>query len=307
MNADAITGFLEAMAAAGVRPLDSIAGKLAGGALVRFRADGDKPGRLNGAAQVYADGVPAGWFHHHRLGIKGKWRANGVRVVDCGAGADYARQRLLREAERRTADEAGAIHATRLWEAGRPASAHPYLVRKAMGPDGLREAGGGLLVPMRDLDGKLWNVQRIAPDGFKLFMPGARVDGLAWWRGEPGETFAIGEGVATMAAVHAATGLCTVAAFTAGYLARVAGLLRSEHPKARLILCADDDSAGQTNVGVIAATKAAWAVNGLVARPPRPPGWPADKGHDFDDSYRALGPDAVRRALGCTSMTETPR
>ena len=47
---DPVSEFLNAMAAAGIRPLEPIAEKLASGNPVRFRADGDKLGRHNGWA-----------------------------------------------------------------------------------------------------------------------------------------------------------------------------------------------------------------------------------------------------------------
>lgn len=233
-----------------------------------------------------------------------------VRVGAGRAKPDTARQRREREAERHRAHVAAAVLAEALWQAAKPATeAHAYLARKAMRAGGFREHNGLLLIPMRDLAGRPWNLQRITADGRKLFMSGARVDGLGWWRGKPGDTIAIGEGVATMAAVHAATGLCSIAAFTAGNLQAVTRAVRSAHPHATLILCADDDAkAGRIgNPGVEAATTAARAMGGLVAMPPRPPGWPIDQGFDFDNCRRALGDEAARRAILPNAGAETVR
>lgn len=82
---------------------------------------------------------------------------------------------------------------------------------------------------------------------------------------------AIGEGWATMASVHAATGWPCVAAFCSSNLEAVARVMRAKFPEAKLVLCADDDSEteGRTgeNPGILAARKAAVAVGGFMAVP----------------------------------------
>jgi putative DNA primase/helicase len=48
---------------------------------------------------------------------------------------------------------------------------------KNVDPCGVRIGDGLLLVPMRDIDGKLWSLQEIFPSGDKLFMKGGRTAG----------------------------------------------------------------------------------------------------------------------------------
>ncbi len=292
MRADAIMGFLEAMAAAGVRPVDPLADKLAEGGIVRFRADGDKPGRLNGWAVCHSDKRPAGAFGHYRLGAHGTWRADGGSVTRRCAGADFSRQRAARNAETHTRHMEAQTGAIALWESASPATAHPYADAKGLSLVGLRSDSGRLLVPMRDLaTGALWNVQAMATDGCKRFLPGARTAGLCWGRGAPGDTLALCEGMATAAAIHAATGLCSIAAMTAGNLEAVARAMRTRWPCAAIIVCADLDPLGEAK-----AADAARVVGGLVARPPHLSGAPP-RGWDFDDALRAKGPDAVCAAF----------
>ena len=97
---------------------------------------------------------------------------------------------------------------------------------------------------MADMAGTVWNVQTIAPDGFKRFAKGAKVKGLCWWAGPPGDRLVIGEGMATMAAVRRATGLPVVAAMTAGNLPAIATAIHARRPDVRLTIAADDDEAG---------------------------------------------------------------
>ena len=236
-----------------------------------------------------------------------RWVALGVqrteRTANCGAVTEAKRaswQRELaaaeglRKRERAAAYAEGQAGALALWRGAEAAnSAHPYLAGKRMAPDGLRVFGQWLLVPMRDLrTGELGNVQRIGPGGAKRFQPGARVSGLVWGRGKPRGTIALCEGVATAAAVHAATGLCAVAAMAKAELAGAALALRRRWPAARLITGADYDVDGG---GKQYAREAMRAVGGLVALPPRPPGCSAPA-WDFADLWVAPGGAALIRA-----------
>ena len=152
---------------------------------------------------------------------------------------------------------------------------------------------------MRDLaTAALWNVQTIAADGLKRFHPGARTTGLCWGRGAPGDMLALSEGMATAAAIHAATGLCSVAAMTAGNLEVVARAMRRRWPAAAIIVGADLDPVGEAK-----AANAARAVAGLIARSPHPSGAPP-RGWDFDDALRAMGPYAVRAAFAMPAHLE---
>lgn len=200
---------------------------------------------------------------------------------------------LARKRERLEAEQAAARCAADLWvSASRADPAHPYLVAKALEPFGIRQAGSDLLVPMVDPDFRLWNVQRIRPDGFKLFGKDARTAGLFWPHGvhlldgRPSTgPLVIGEGFATMAAVHSATGFGIAAAMSARNLETVARAMRKLFPNRELILAADDDRHLAENIGLGAARKAAQAVGGVVATP-RPETWPADSSADFADVPR---------------------
>ncbi|MBL0022653.1 MAG: hypothetical protein IPP23_10580 [Sphingomonadales bacterium] len=161
---DAIPSFIAAMVSAGVIPAEAIAPKLASGELLRFRAEGDKPGRKNGWAILHLDGIPTGAFGHYRLGVRSGWRSGAVRSLSYAEQQDIARRIAEAEAKRRADMEAAAGAAKSDWQASsRDAGAHAYLIRKGLGCFGVRELGADLLVPMVDQEYRLWNVQRIAP------------------------------------------------------------------------------------------------------------------------------------------------
>lgn len=275
-----VSAFMASMAAAGIEPIEPIAGALASGNPVRFQAKGDRKGRKNGWAMLHLDGTPAGAFGHWRMGIRSTWNAGGNgeglslherrRLAASIRAIEAERQRQLAEQHR----EAAAL-AMEIWNAASRADpAHPYLVRKRLDPIGVRQSGSELLVPMLDSGWRLWNLQRIRPDGFKLFGKGARTAGLFWHHGvslSDGRAsispIIIAEGYATAAAIHRATGHGVAAAMSARNMSTVAIALRRSYPDRSFILAADDDCHLPENTGLEAARKAAESIGAFLAVP----------------------------------------
>jgi putative DNA primase/helicase len=216
-----------------------------------------------------------------------------ARALTAAERRSIRRAELARKQERIAVEEAAARSAADLWAgAGLADPAQPYLVTKALEPFGIRQEGRDLLVPMVDVGFRLWNVQRIRPDGFKLFCKDARTHGLFWPHGvhlndgspSPGP-LVVGEGFATVAAIHSATGLAVVAAMSAHNLEAVARDMRQVFPARELIVAADDDCHLPENRGLKAALGAARAAGGCVATP-RAASRPAASGVDFADISR---------------------
>lgn len=272
---DAIHEFLAAMECEGVKPVEPIANRLSGGELIRFRCDGDGKGRQNGWAILYLDERPAGAFGNYRLGLSRKWKSGDTTTLS--PAEREALRREWAEAKQRRADEReccereAAVDAMEMWGRAAPASSgHGYVARKRLDPSPLRELDGKLLVPMVDSQGKLWNLQRIASDGSKRFLRGGRTDGLFCMIGSAGEgrTFCIGEGYATMAAVHRASGHPCIVAFSAKNMAAVARLWNAARPDLNFIVCADDDADNPNgNVGLNAARAVAEEIGAKLAIP----------------------------------------
>lgn len=271
---DVLEAFLAALTAHGITPLEPIGSKLLAQSLVRFRAEGDKPGKQNAWARLQLEPVPFGGFGSWRTGASGKWKSRQAHLA-----TTLERQRLERRldwmrhqafAERDHQQKVTALHAQHRWSlASDPVDQHPYVQKKMMMTDGLRRRGNDLLAPMQDADGKIWNLQRILPDGQKRFLKGGRIKGTFWMPREPEFVVAIGEGVATMAAVRAATGYPVAAALSADNLLSVSRAIRNKWQRADLILCADDDAGSARNKGMEAARTAALVVGGRLAIPPR--------------------------------------
>lgn len=220
--------------------------------------------------------------------------------------ADKARRisdqaELDRAAHARAANEAAA-----LWAAAAETGSSAYLLRKGVNAYGVRFApDGSILVPLRDEAGALMNVQRIAgkkttgPD--KLFLKGGRKVGLWHLVGasssDAPSVILIGEGYATCASLHEATGLPVAVAFDAGNLGHVAKALRQCFPGALLVICGDDDvqtfARTGKNPGRDKAIAAAKAVRGIAVFPEHLP----EDASDFNDLYRARGLEKVKRIV----------
>jgi putative DNA primase/helicase len=211
--------------------------------------------------------------------------------------------RLAREsaaAAQLEAKQGAAAHdVASLWEAALRTGVSGYLTQKGVSGHGVRFQGETLLVPMVDVSGRLWNVQRVFASGQKRFHANARVSGCYHLIGLNASTswLLIAEGYATAATLHEATGLPVAVAFNSNNLRHVASSLRAQYPSASVLICGDDDKDTETrtgkNPGRVAAAAAAGACGGTTCFPV---GLPAGK-TDFNDLFAALGVDAVRSQL----------
>lgn len=276
------------------------------GKLHRFPAS--KSGRGNAGWYVFHDDdFPAGTYGDWKMDSKFNWRAREASQM-CVAerqrldGVKIEREKKL-EAERKLSVAA----AKERWARAAPSSVnHSYLRAKNVGPHGIREEQGVLLIPVYR-DGELVSLQTIDGAGGKLFARGTRVEGGCYAIGEFGDVILIAEGFATGATLHEATGLCTIAAFNAGNLLPVASRMRENYPVATIIIAADDDLRTEKergfNPGLRAARKAADAVGAIVAAPLFDRTKDGDAPSDWNDYAASRGKDAVREALRVAQET----
>ena len=171
--------FIQEIKKAGIEPPENID---VDGRFHRFSSDGrpsDKPGWY--VLNDLPDCAIAGAFGCWRNGLKKKWSSVEMSTLS------KENQRQVREAikdsiqkaerERKILQEKASKDAESLWEKSKPADpAHPYLIKKKVSPFDLRQNRRDgmdiLLVPLLDLDGKLWSLQYIYPDGKKFFSQG---------------------------------------------------------------------------------------------------------------------------------------
>jgi putative DNA primase/helicase len=151
----------------------------------RFSINGKKSDDA-GEYRFYDDKFPAGFMKDYRTGIYCTWSArDDAAVVSASDRAERDKTKREREEQVRR-EKAEVIHLEqKRWHKAKPADpAHGYLTRKGVQPHGLRQERGLLLVPVFDCD-KILSVQRIAPDGKKLFRRNATKKGGFFTIGEP--------------------------------------------------------------------------------------------------------------------------
>ncbi|WP_227875315.1 DUF927 domain-containing protein [Paraburkholderia dokdonensis] len=296
----AAADFAAALAVHGLTPPEIVTD----GKLRRFDGPDDKRGKRNAWYVLYGDGVAAGAFGNWKTGLHETWCAKADREMTQAERA-ASRERMREAKAAREAEEARDAEAARTtvshhWEvAGGVRADHPYVVQKGVHPYGAKQLRDALVIPLRDSSGMLHSAQYIQPDGEKRFKSGGRVAGCFCLVGDASGndgTILIAEGWATACSLHEATGWPVLAAMHAGNLTTVANAARTRWPRARLIVCADDDYQTAGNPGLTQAHEAAHAAGGTVAVPDFGANRP-DGATDFNDLYATCGADAVRACV----------
>lgn len=300
---NAIESFKIAIQAHGLQPPETIQpGKL-------YRFPGYDKGRGNDAGWCKLfDDIRGGVFGDFSTDLYEHWQAQNEQTYTDEERAAFKQrieaERLQWQAEEQRKNEAAAKHAAELLAAAlSEPTKHPYAIKKAVdfGPRVKRGAWTQrgwtdvLLIPIYDASGKICTLEAINPDGEKDYLKGGRKRGCFHPLGKisGASRVLIGEGLATVAAVHGVDGAPAVAAMDAGNLSAVARVVRKMAPDAEIILLSDNDiKLDGTNPGLKVATEAAQAVGGYVAVPELD-----GQKCDFWDVWHERGPDAVRDAL----------
>lgn len=264
-------------------------------------------------ASLFYDAKQAGWVDTAPQKKRTKAEIEADRARAAARAAQAAEEEAALHAER-------AVRAQQIWDSATPCDTHPYLERKGVASYGLRigpwehvdpDTGEvfvvtrqALLIPIRDNKGKIWSLQGIdpQPDGKKRYFKDGAKQGNFFAIGKPQQhngqpVYVLGEGYATCASVHAATGHLVLVCFDTSNLMRVAERVRAAKPDAVILLAADNDTETAGNPGVTAAQKVAAAVGGLVAVPP--PG-------DFNDLQVAEGLEAVAGVIDAALSPPPP-
>ncbi|HEX7649889.1 MAG TPA: hypothetical protein VF450_21010, partial [Noviherbaspirillum sp.] len=205
-----------------------------------------KSKKLSGRYRLDAEGY--GQIKNLDNGQGGPFRPDGKMASDPKTQEQLREaqknQERLRAAELRKQEAVEAVCAKR-WAALDDTGQHPYTDRKQVPAIGLKRWGEDLAIPMRDAAGVVRNIQRISPEpgGPKLYETGARKTGLFHVLGEldGASTVLFGEGYATCASPHIATGFPTVVCFDSNNIQAVMHALRDRIKDADKIILADND------------------------------------------------------------------
>jgi len=270
----------------------------------RERLIDDKGKARNASYRGFLDGRPNGQIKNYKIHGEGqhhKWVATGETLTKdqlAALKAEAETKKQQRIAERKELQKGARYAAMKKFDVAQFNPVHPYLKQKQVQNIGLHVSdNGNLLIPARDVNGKLWSIQTVQPNGNKRFQKNARKTGLMHIidpENKIGEglgyftnkylgqgSVLIAEGYATAASVHEATQRPTIVAFDAGNLKPVAEAVRKQYPHAKIVIAADNDHKLEHkpygNVGKIKATEAALAVGGFMVAP------------GFDDEQKAKG------------------
>lgn len=230
--------------------------------------------------------------------------------------AERAAAKARAEAKRREEVALAAMGAAELLARARRDGSSPYLRRKGVEPESCRFLPDGTVVlPLMrydlPLDQRLRGVQRILPDGRKLYSKGFDKPGCCCRLGAVDQALSplllVCEGYATGLTARMATSRQhpVFVALDAGNLAHVVPLLRALYPRSRILVLADDDwqtrdprTGELTNPGRTAARAIAKQVPGCDFLTPIFAAATRQKGDtDFNDLQAREGLDAVRRQL----------
>jgi putative DNA primase/helicase len=257
-----------------------------------------KPKRKNGWYVSYGDLLVMGdWV----TGITKVWKPQGQQ-------RSFIDAKRIKEAidrskqQKREVQQKAAINARVQYQQAQQVAVHPYLSAKGLDTaDGLKLAGKWLLVPLYDVaTNQLVNLQRIAPDGTKLFLKGGQITGTGCpiqLMDEPSSRVFICEGYATAASIHHVTSQPVIAAMNAGNLMPVAKAVKQRWPEAEIVIAGDDDWLTEQETGINPGTfKALEAANAIGAKVSFPPFTLEDKKAgltDWNDYYLATSNKAV--------------
>ena len=175
---------------------------------------------------------------------------------------------------------------------------HPYLIRKRIEPHGIKiDRAGRLVVPVIDQEGEILSYQTIDAEGNKRFLKGGKIEGGFYELRGNRKVIFIGEGFATCASIHQATGFTTLVAFDCGNLAKVAKSAKEMFLGSRIVICADNDQFTEGNPGIAKGKAAASLVFGEIVYPTFNESDLSSKPTDFNDLHILQGIEAVKEQI----------
>lgn len=242
----------------------------------------------------WAMGTNHNWFPDNKHLSKAELRERNKKIAEAKALQEtYIAQKHAQAADK----------ATSIWNKSSALQniQHAYLEKKGVQSHGIRLNGNRLVIPLSDINGKLWSLQSIDQDGHKLLLAGGRKKGCFYRMGniEGSAYILVGEGYATAASVFEAMEqkLPAIVAIDIGNLEAVVASLSAKYPTAKLVICADNDSSNPINRGKEVAEKVARKYGCLVALPTfsnNKEGVTPNAHCDFNDLCCLEGKDAVK-------------
>jgi putative DNA primase/helicase len=295
--------FASALKAAGLQ-IDGL--PVMNGKMQRVQTTDDRSGQTSGAYVGYLDGKPSGFIQNFKTGLKENWTVEGMQLSPEEQAQLQAQAALIKQQRAAEVAETQGKVAEKVGPRfeglpDTPVTPNKYLERKGVEAFGVKFEGQNVVVPMRDVDGKLWSIQRIPPEveALKMFEKGGKKMGTMHVIGEikPGSEILVAEGYSTGASLHQATGKTVAVAFDSGNVGPVVNALQQRYSTNPIFIMADNDrpNANRGNVGVEKALEAAEKYKVGVAFPKFQD--PMAKVSDFNDLHKTEGLGEVKKQV----------
>ena len=295
------------------------------GKIHKCKVEGDRGREASGAYQGYLDGYPNGWIHNFKTDERVKFKYamsasyntstttyNRDKVMEQRKANTQAKERHQRELQEKTTKRLKIEFANAL-----PArDSHPYLESKNISIQNINikvDTFNNLLIPLRDVNGKVQSLQRIMPNGSKIygviktaqerqnneeFL--ARKNGLFFTQKPLDEhsEFFVCEGFASAMSMSKILNKPSIAAMDCGNLLNVCDQLVSKYPHKHITICADNDMKkevqGKRNAGMEAAMACQEKYPQISIIYPQIQPSEIEKVSDFNDLVNLRGLEAVR-------------
>lgn len=279
--------FQAEMSVNGIAPPKDI---VADSKLHRFHVEGDKTGSKNGWYVLYLDGISCGVFGSWKKGSYFKWSSK-IKSLMTATERNQQREKIkeacrIRDEMKTKEQNQASSRAEDLWYSSRPVNPdHPYILKKRISVFCARQSGKEIVLPIVDIDEKIWSLQYISETGDKCFLSNGAIKAhfIPIQIRSDDKRILICEGFATGATLAKKyPDASVIAACNAGNLKSVAMNIRSRLPTAEIAICADDDRLNPDNPGVNKGRMAAIAASALFTKPNWPEGCPTNL-KDYND------------------------
>lgn len=204
----------------------------------------------------------AGAFGDWSKGIKETWHDDSKQLSPMERqelSVKIAEAQKLAQEERLKEQEAVSKQALTKWQSLKEKGTSQYLERKQVKAFGVKFDGNALVIPVADINGKIWSLQTIHEDGTKRFLAGGKKKGCFHVIGNlaTAKQVYVCEGYSTAASVHMATCETVIVTFDAGNIEPVIAEIKKKYPNIKITIAADDDAYKEINTGKVKAEEAA--------------------------------------------------
>ncbi len=237
----------------------------------------DKPRKKNGSFIIFND--KNCWFNNWATEESGTFLEKGYSLTK----KEREKIQLAQEEAKKEREEMyakTALKAVSILARLKKAEKTPYTLKKGVKCYDVFCGRNNLILPLRDVTGKIWSLQTIYADGNKRFLTGGKKKGCFHKITGTGKTV-LCEGYATGASIHEATGYTVIVCFDAGNLLEVSKYFKD------CIIAADNDAPQKNQQMGIGELKA--KATG------RPYVMPDFLGMDFNDVHNKFGLNAVKK------------